>query len=163
MCKLFVYTVFLSLVVLVLCAPAPEEDNKKVSSTTTTVPPTQKKHLETFVEVTYGDEKIVLGNFVNASQLKHEPTVAWKTEENTLYTLALINLDAPTKKNPVDSDYLHWLVGNIPGNDLSKGDVLAEYVGAFPEKDQGTQNMMFILNEQPQGRVNFTEAFISKT
>lgn len=26
----------------------------------------------------------------------------------------------------------HWLVGNIPGNDVSKGEVLSDYVGSGP-------------------------------
>lgn len=172
MCKLIVLLAITSLVVLSHCAPATEENKKDnttpaptaTPTTTTAAPaPTKKKHQETFIEITYGAEKIVLGNFLNASQLKYIPALEWKTEENTLYTLAALNLDVPTKKNAKDSDFLLWLVGNIPGNDISKGDTLAEYIGAFPLKDEGTQNVMFILNEQPKGRIEFTEQFISKT
>lgn len=131
---------------------------------TTTVKPAKKKHRETFIEIAYGEEKIVLGNFVNASQMKEKPVVEWKMEEDSLYVLLMINLHAPSKMNPVDADYLHWLVVNIPKNDIEKGDTLVEYVGAFPGKDVGNQNFMFILYQQPEeGRMNFTEKFISKT
>lgn len=159
---------------LILCcmvtifgAPTAEDQKKVIVESASNSAPVKtdlkKKHKETFVEVTYGEEKIVLGNFVNASQIKDVPQVQWKTENDTFYTLALLNLDVPTKKNPIDSDFLLWLVGNIPGNDLGKGDNLVEYVGAFPEKDQGTQNLMFILHEQPQGKIDFDFKFISKT
>lgn len=152
MWKLLVVFVVLSAIASdVLCAP-------------TTVKPAKKKHRETFIEVAYGEEKIVLGNFVNASQMKDKPVVDWKMEDGSLYALLMINLQAPSKMNPVDSDYVHWLVVNIPKNDIEKGDTLVDYVGAFPAKDVGSQSFMFILYQQPEkDRMNFTEKFISKT
>lgn len=29
-------------------------------------------------------------------------------------------------------EWHHWLVGNIPGSDIAKGEVLTQYVGAGP-------------------------------
>lgn len=170
MYKLLVATVvLLSLIALTVCAPASQDDKKKdgtTTTTTTTAPASaskKTKHIETFVEVQYGDQKIVLGNFVKASQIKDMPVLQWEFQNDTLYNLAALNLNVPTRKNSNDSDYLMWLVGNIPGNDVAKGDVLAEYVGAFPIKDHGNQGVMFILNAQPNGRIDYTEDFISKT
>ena len=134
-----------------------EEEDKSVTSTTSAAP-TKKKHKETFVEVIYGEERVVLGTFLNASQVKNAPKVEWKTEEDTYYTLAMLNLDVPTKKDPKDSDFLSWLVVNIPGDDITKGETLAEYVGGFPLKEEN-QNLMFILNQQPNGKITFDEKY----
>lgn len=145
-------------------APTPEDSKVEgMPSSTTTAPLAKKKHVETFAEVAFGGVKTVLGTYFNASQLKDMPTVEWKFEKDTFYSLIMLNFDMPTKKNPVDSDWVHWLVVNVPENDLSKGDTLVEYVGALPEKDQDSQNIIFILNEQPTGKIEFTEKFISKT
>lgn len=35
------------------------------------------------------------------------------------------------------SEWHHWLVVNIPGNDISRGDVLSEYIGAGPPEKTG--------------------------
>lgn len=147
------------MVVLAICAPAADE----IKDVSVKVVPAKKKHLETFIEVHYGDKEILLGTIVNASMTKDMPRLTWKTEKDTFYSLAMINLDAPTKANPVDGDYVHWLVGNIPGNDIGQGDTLVEYVGAFPVKDAGTQSFMFILNGQPNGKIEYTEERITKS
>ena len=46
--------------------------------------------------------------------------------------------DAPSRQDPKFREWHHWLVVNIPGNDVSKGDVLSMYVGAGPPEGTGT-------------------------
>ena len=46
--------------------------------------------------------------------------------------------DAPSRKDPKFREWHHWLVGNIPGNKVSEGDTLSEYVGSGPPKGTGT-------------------------
>lgn len=51
------------------------------------------------------------------------------------YFLSLLtDPDAPNRKNPIYREWHHWLVGNIKGNDIPNGTVLAEYVGSGPPK-----------------------------
>lgn len=45
--------------------------------------------------------------------------------------------DAPSRKDPKFREWHHWLVGNIPGFNVSQGEVLSEYVGSGPPKDSG--------------------------
>ena len=40
-----------------------------------------------------------------------------------LYSLALSDPDAPIPTNPTAREWLHWLVINAPGDDLSNGEV----------------------------------------
>ena len=37
--------------------------------------------------------------------------------------------DAPSPDNPKFRYYLHWLVANIPGVDVQRGDVIVDYMG----------------------------------
>lgn len=52
--------------------------------------------------------------------------------------LGFADPDAPSRKEPKFREWHHWLVGNIPGGDVKKGDTLSEYVGSGPP--QGTGN-----------------------
>ena len=45
--------------------------------------------------------------------------------------------DAPSRANPSSREFLHWLVTNIPGCDIAKGDQFAEYIGSDAPKDTG--------------------------
>lgn len=49
--------------------------------------------------------------------------------------------DAPSRQTPKAREWQHWLVVNIPGNKVNKGQVLTEYVGAGPP--QGTGEWLF--------------------
>ncbi len=52
--------------------------------------------------------------------------------------------DAPSRAEPKFREWQHWLVANVPGNDVTKGDHLAEYVGSGPPKGTG-RGPLFIL------------------
>ena len=44
--------------------------------------------------------------------------------------LYLFNLDAPSRKTHEFREWHHWLVGNIPGSDIAKGEILSDYIGS---------------------------------
>ncbi len=55
--------------------------------------------------------------------MQMQPSVTWEAEPNSFYTLLMTDPDAPSRKNPVNGEWKHWLVVNIPGNKLSEGEV----------------------------------------
>lgn len=46
-----------------------------------------------------------------------------KNDSNTgrLFTLVAIDPDVPSQNNSIYSEFLHWLVVNIPGEDIERG------------------------------------------
>ena len=68
-----------------------------------------------------------------------------------------IDPDAPSRENPTNREFLHWLVGNIPGDDVEKGDILAPYVGSGPPKGTGLHRYIFLVFNQ-SGKINFDES-----
>lgn len=64
--------------------------------------------------------------------------------------------DAPSRKEPTFREWHHWLVGNIPGDNVLKGEVLSEYIGSGPPPDTGLHRYVFLVYEQP-GRINFSD------
>ncbi|XP_067631171.1 protein D2-like [Eurosta solidaginis] len=90
------------------------------------------------------------------SQVKTEPSMAWEAEPNAYYTLVMTDPDAPSRIEPKFREFKHWLVTNILGNDVSKGDVLAAYVGSGPPQGTGLHRYVFLLYKQP-GKLQFNE------
>ncbi|KAL3280717.1 hypothetical protein HHI36_003953 [Cryptolaemus montrouzieri] len=64
--------------------------------------------------------------------------------------------DIPNRNAPERTEWPHWLVVNIPGSDMSKGEVLDEYVGAGPPQDSGLHRYVFLLFKQPD-KIAFDE------
>lgn len=59
-------------------------------------------------------------------------TIAWPDDPSKLYTIMIIDLDAPTPENPTKSPLLHYLATNIPGDDIGYGDILMSYIPPNP-------------------------------
>ena len=49
--------------------------------------------------------------------MKDVPVVSWNAEPDAFYTLLMVD---PESTIP---EFVHWLVVNIPGNDLNSGEV----------------------------------------
>ncbi|XP_017859625.1 PREDICTED: protein D2 [Drosophila arizonae] len=107
------------------------------------------------LKVTYAADLVVKeGNELTPLQVKDEPQVSWDTpegEEGQLHTLLMVDPDAPSRKEPKFREILHWAVVNIPGNQLSKGQTLAEYIGSGPPEGTGLHRYIFLLYRQSKG------------
>lgn len=68
----------------------------------------------------------------------------------------MVDPDAPSRAEPTFREVKHWLIGNILGNDLSTGDVIAEYLGSAPPEGSGLHRYVALLYKQ-NGRLDFGE------
>nr|WHN38839.1 PEBP [Andraca theae] len=101
------------------------------------------------VEYTSGVEAD-LGNELTPTQVKDMPTVTYDADPDKFYTLALVDHDAPSRESPTLAEFLHWSVGNIPGNKVADGETLAEYIGSAAPAGTGFHRYVFLLYEQPK-------------
>lgn len=88
----------------------------------------------------------------------NDPLAAAPGEKPKLYTVALIDPDAPRPDQPTSRSWLHWLVVNIPGDDVDAGKTLRSYVGAFPPAQTPPHRYFFLLMEQRAGEQRFQSA-----
>ncbi|XP_030562662.1 protein D2 isoform X2 [Drosophila novamexicana] len=100
------------------------------------------------------------GDIVTPTQVMHKPVVEWMAEPDTYYTLMMVDPDAPSRSEPRLREFKHWLVINIPGNDVDKGDALADYVGSGPPKDTGLHRYVFLVFKQPK-KLNISGSRVS--
>ncbi|KAJ8680313.1 hypothetical protein QAD02_016100 [Eretmocerus hayati] len=109
------------------------------------------------VKVSYpSGVSVDLGKELTPTQVKDQPKVDWDAEDSSFYTLCMTDPDAPSRKDPKFREWHHWLVTNIPGKDISKGEVLSEYIGSGPPPDTGLHRYVFLVYKQP-GKVTFNE------
>ncbi|XP_023658242.1 phosphatidylethanolamine-binding protein 4 [Paramormyrops kingsleyae] len=81
------------------------------------------------------------------------PQVRWEhAEKEKRYTLMMVDPDTPSRCNPTKSHWRHWLVVDIVGSDLRKGDVkgsvLSGYRRPTPPRGTGLHRYQFMLFEQ---------------
>jgi phosphatidylethanolamine-binding protein (PEBP) family uncharacterized protein len=127
------------------------------------------------LKITYGSKEVKDGNELKPSEVTNAPKITWNADAKDLYTLAMVDPDAPSRKDPKFGEWRHWLVINIPGNELSKGTVISQYAGASPPKGTGLHRYIFLLFKQPgelklspmddkgKGRANFKIREFAKT
>lgn len=107
------------------------------------------------LDVLFDCGSIDLGNTFTALQVRNRPTVSWKNAKpNELYTLIMTDPGAIEGRNPNDKEWHHWIVGNIPGNDVDKGDILTSFFPSGPPKDSGVHRYVFLLYKQ-SGKLDF--------
>jgi len=101
------------------------------------------------------------GNELKPTQVKDQPRFTYEAKPDDHYTLVMVDPDAPSRKEPKLREILHFMVANIPGQDVDKGDVLAEYIGSGPPQGTGLHRYIFLLFKQ-SGRLE-SKMKISKT
>ncbi|EDV90700.1 phosphatidylethanolamine-binding protein homolog F40A3.3 [Drosophila grimshawi] len=115
------------------------------------------------LKVTYASGvEVNSGNELTPTQVKNNPRLEWETEENALYAVILTDPDAPSRKEPKFREWHHWLVVNVPGTQVDKGDVLSAFVGAGPPQGTGLHRYVFLVYKQSQ-KLSCNEPHIPKT
>jgi len=120
------------------------EEHGVIPDVVDTVPP----HV---LEVRYASgAEVKMGNELTPTQVKDIPVhVSWPKEEGALYTLCMTDPDAPSRLTPKYREWHHWLVVNIPNNNVAGGKVLSEYVGSGPPKGTNLHRYVLLVFKQP--------------
>ncbi|KAJ8966399.1 hypothetical protein NQ317_009631 [Molorchus minor] len=101
------------------------------------------------LEIEYSGTSVKEGCTVTPKEAKDPPSICWEVKDKTFYTLCMIDLDVPCRNNPVSRELCHWLVVNIPEENIEDGDTLVEYIGPAPPKGNGFHRFVFLLYKQP--------------
>jgi len=113
------------------------------------------------LQVKYGAVDVTPGIVLTPTQVKDPPTLDWQAEPSSFYTVVMNDPDAPSRADPKFREWHHWCVVNIPGKDVSAGEVLTEYVGSGPPKGTNLHRYVFLVYKQKSGRQQFTEKHLT--
>ncbi|KAK2820923.1 hypothetical protein Q5P01_023882 [Channa striata] len=94
------------------------------------------------------------GNRLTPTQAASAPQISFDAEEGSLWTILLTCPDEHLLDN--EAEYIHWLVGNIPGRAVQAGEELCHYLPPFPAKGTGFHRYIYVLFKQ-EGPINFQE------
>lgn len=78
-----------------------------------------------------GNFTVKLGNELRPLNAKEAPcNVTWPVKSDSLYTLMMVDPDAPSRKTPLVGQVLHWLQINIQNpSKISEGEEIVSYLG----------------------------------
>lgn len=78
-----------------------------------------------------GNVTVKLGNELLPFDTKDSPiNVTWPgVESDSLYTLIMLDPDAPSRKMPLVSEVIHWLVINAHPSNFKEGQEIVPYLG----------------------------------
>jgi phosphatidylethanolamine-binding protein (PEBP) family uncharacterized protein len=101
--------------------------------------------------ITYNGSNITKGDFLTINKTITKPNFYYKFDDNTYYTLIMIDSDAPSKNNPIYRNWIHWIItknsnGNTFGNTF--GNTLINYMKPLPPQNSREHRYIFILFKQ---------------
>ncbi|KAG9488591.1 phosphatidylethanolamine-binding protein 4 [Eleutherodactylus coqui] len=85
------------------------------------------------------------------------PVVTYqKAQKDKMYSLLMMDPDAPSRESPGNKYWNHWVIADIQGRDLQSGKSLqgreiTEYKGPSPPANTGFHRYQFFLYLQPPG------------
>lgn len=101
-----------------------------------------------------------LGNELTPTEVREKPIIDFAADPYAYYTLIMTDPDAPSRKNPARREWHHWLVVNVPGAQIEKGETLTDYIGSAPPDGSGLHRYVLLAYKQPF-RLTFNERYIS--
>ncbi|RXG59213.1 39S ribosomal protein L38, mitochondrial [Armadillidium vulgare] len=99
--------------------------------------------------MTFNEELIspvYYGNLLKPKEVKSEPNVQFQSDSESLWSLIFTSPDDNLLEK--DSEMIHWFIGNIPGNDVKKGEEIVDYMQPIPPKGTGFHRYCFVLYKQ---------------
>lgn len=102
------------------------------------------------VQVTFGPTILNNGSQITAAQARQIFDIRWDNDPNQLYTLIIVDNDAPYPP-PLDqySPFLHLLIVNIPGDNYPAGYTEMPYLAPNPPVDSPPHRYRVLVFRQP--------------
>ncbi|KAL0132176.1 hypothetical protein PUN28_000151 [Cardiocondyla obscurior] len=98
--------------------------------------------------------RVYYGNVIKPSEASKAPDVTYNAKDGSLWTLIMSTPDG--NMTNVDNEYCHWFIGNIPGNQLKKGEELINYLQPIAPYGIGYCRYIFVLYKQ-KSSIDFSE------
>ncbi|KAL4867241.1 hypothetical protein BDV12DRAFT_171754 [Aspergillus spectabilis] len=110
----------------------------------------------TQLNISFGEKAVELGNLFRVSEVKSAPSISFEKEADTpdsqIYTLLLVDPDAPTPDDPKFAYWRHWVVSGLKASEtITDAPALTEYLGPGPKDDSRPHRYLLLLFREPEG------------
>jgi hypothetical protein len=89
--------------------------------------------------------------FISLDLTRNAPDVHYEADPESYYTLIMYDISAPYPEDAHNSPFLHYLVNNIPGNQVEKGHQEIAYLAPNPPRDSDIHTYVVEIYKQ-EGR-----------
>ena len=111
------------------------------------------------MEVSFEDNIVNPGKIMTPKNASMTPTISYTAESDKYYTLICIDPDAPNRKIHLFRNWLHYVVVNIPGNNIDQGTTICKYSGPAPPKYSGLHRYVFLVYQQTNGEQEYKKTY----
>jgi len=99
---------------------------------TDTVPEKLERVPDQLLQIQFGALNVAPNQTVLMSQLQRRPQLFWEADPNSLYLVMIEDVDVlEVVSAGAPNTGKHWMVVNIPGNDVASGEEIADYLQSF--------------------------------
>lgn len=102
---------------------------------------------DVMLTVKYGESEVINGMSLTPQQAANAPIVEILGQD--LYTLVMVDPDAPSPQNPSVREWLHWMVVNIPQGSFTEGETVVTY--SAPTPPEGRHRYVVLLYKNTEG------------
>ncbi|KAJ1436870.1 phosphatidylethanolamine-binding protein, partial [Ochromonadaceae sp. CCMP2298] len=89
------------------------------------------------------------GHKIEVKFCTEAPTVSYDPHTpDSLYTLLIVDPDAPSRMKPTEREYVQWMVVNIKGDNVEGGQIVLPYQGPSPPHKSGLHRYVIQLYKQ---------------
>lgn len=106
--------------------------------------------------ISYHGTTVSNGNYIPFTKTSEQPQLIFYPRKDKYYTIIMFDPDAPSRTNPANRNWLHWLITNIYEDKLGTGETIMNYQPPSPPYKSGNHRYVFILLEQTN-RIIFTK------
>lgn len=107
------------------------------------------------ITIFYQGRKIIYNEKIPQEETKQKPDIIYTKKPNKLYTIWIVDPDAPSPKNPTKRYYLHLLI--INQTQKEEGDIINSYVSPSPPKGSGVHRYYTCVLEQEYRIIGLNE------
>jgi len=114
------------------------------------------------VEISFGRGKVSDGETIAPEEAAMQPSVRLVPTITGRTTIAMVDIDAPSRANPTSAEFRHWLVSDAPvapdgAIDVPRGDILTSYMGPRPPPGSGQHRYVIKVYAQSKKTLSIEE------
>lgn len=95
-----------------------------------------------------------VGLTLSPAETAQQPELSFEADADKLYTLVMVDKDAPSRENPKFGFWRHWIRVNVEGNKVADtGFEVSPYIGPGPPPKTGLHRYVFLVYQQEGGRI----------